>query len=84
MVSISLPDELVDELTDIAQSQNRPLSDVVAAMISHYKTEVEKQQESDAEFAAMFGIYDDDVTYMSTTVRETIRSHFEKKHGRTD
>ena len=84
MVSIVLPDALAQQLEEIAQRENRPLTDVVASMIEQYEPKSVSQEESDAAFDAIFGIYDDDVTDMSTSVRETLKDYFEKKYGRPE
>lgn len=84
MVTINLPEELAQQLEAIAQRENRPVEDVVAAMITKYEPEAESQQKKDAAFKAIFGIYDDDINDMSTTVSETLKQHFRDQDGRTD
>jgi metal-responsive CopG/Arc/MetJ family transcriptional regulator len=84
MVTINLPEELAQQLEAIAQRENRPVEDVVASMITKYEPQSASQQEKDAAFEAMFGIYDDDISDMSTTVSETLKQHFRDRDGRTD
>jgi hypothetical protein len=85
MINIPLPDELAKHLEAIAQRENRPLAEVVAAMLEQYdlatgQGEIEERHPLDA----FIGIYDDDITDMSTSVRRTIRDHFGRKNERAD
>ncbi|MBI5670772.1 MAG: ribbon-helix-helix protein, CopG family [Chloroflexi bacterium] len=87
MATIYLPEELVQKLEAIAQRQNRSVPDMIAAWaeqnLSDAETETEaSEEEKGANWEAIFGIYDDDVTDMSTTVRETLRAYYEKKYSR--
>ncbi len=84
MVTITLPEELAQRIEEIAQQENRSIVDVVASMVEKYELQIPSQEQSDQAFAAIFGIYDDDVTDMSTTVRETLQKYFQEKYGRTD
>jgi metal-responsive CopG/Arc/MetJ family transcriptional regulator len=84
MVTITLPDELAERIEAIAQRENRPISEVVQSMIEHYEPQTHLQEEADAAFESIFGIYDDDITDMSTTVRETIQKYFKDKYGNAD
>ncbi len=62
MMHITLPEELAEQLEAIARRENRRVEDVVASMIEQYEPPAPAQEESDAAFEALFGIYDDDVT----------------------
>lgn len=84
MMNITLPDELAKRLQDIARRENRPLENVVESMIEQYTPQATSQEKSDETFEALFGIYDDDITDMSTTVRETLHKHFQEKYGHPD
>jgi hypothetical protein len=83
MMNITLPKELAEQLEAITMRENRPVEDVVASMIEQYEPHAPSQEESDAAFEALVGIYDDDITDMSTTVRETLNRYFQDKYGRT-
>ena len=84
MMNIALPDELAKRLEEIAQRENRPVENVVASMIEQYALPTASQQSSDAAFEALFGIYDDDITDLSATVRETLQKYYQEKYGRSD
>jgi metal-responsive CopG/Arc/MetJ family transcriptional regulator len=84
MVNITLPDHLAAQLEEIAQREKRSVTDIVVSMIEQYEPKPVSQEESDTAFDSIFGIYDDDVTDMSTSVRETLKDYFEKKYGRPD
>ncbi len=84
MVSITLPDELAQRLAEIARRENRPVEDVALEILEQYTPPSDSQAESDAAFEAIFGMFDDDVTDLSVTVRETIQEHFRKKDVPTD
>ncbi len=80
--NVTLPDELARRLEDIARRENRPLAEVIASMVERYPAPVvEDIQDIDDP---IIGIFDDDVTDMSTTVRETMDDYWRKKYGRPD
>lgn len=71
--NVTLPDELARRLEDIARRENRPLAEVIASLLEQYPTPItEEIGEIDDP---IIGIFDDDVTDMSTTVRETMAKH---------
>ena len=84
MTDIPLPDDLAAQLEAIARRENRSLADLVALMVEQYKLTTD-QDNIDAQHPldAFTGIYDDDITNMSTSVRETIQEHF-RKNDRLD
>ena len=83
MINIMLPDEIARQIEEVAKFENRPVEEVVASMVQQYTPQPSSQEESDAAFASLFGIYDD-VSDMSTTVRETLHKHFKEKDGNSD
>ena len=84
MMNIALPDELAKRLEEIAQRENRPVENVVASMIEQYASLTTSQKSSDTAFEALFGIYDDDITDISSTVRETLQKYYQEKYGSSD
>jgi hypothetical protein len=84
MINIQLPDEIARRLEIVARLENRSVEEVVASMVEQYTPQPYSQAESDAAFEAIFGIFDDDVTDMSTTVRETLHKYFQEKYGDSD
>lgn len=83
MVSITLPDELAQRLAEVARRENRPVEDVALEILEQYippPDEVEKG----ADWGLILGAFDDEITDMSTTVKETLRSYYKDKYGRPD
>jgi hypothetical protein len=79
--NVTLPDEVARRLEEIAQRENRSLAEVVVSLLDQYPIPSEDAQEVDDPIV---GIFDDDVTDMSTTVRETMDAYWRKKYGRSD
>lgn len=77
MTTLVIPDNLAERLRHVAQQENRPLEDVLASLLDLYA------RQADA-FAAMDGMFDDDVPDLSSSVRETMSDYYRKKHGRAD
>lgn len=84
MENLLLPEHLIQKLEDIARQENRNVVEIITTMIEKYEQKTPSQQESDNAFKAIFGIYDDDITDMSTTVRETLQKYYQEKYGRPD
>jgi hypothetical protein len=84
MINIPLPDEIARQIEALAKLENRPVEAVIASMMQQYTPQPHSQEEADAAFQSIFGIYDDDITDMSTTVRETLQKHFQEKYGDSD
>jgi hypothetical protein len=80
--NVTLPDELARRLEEIARRENRPLAEVIASMVEQYA--VPPAEEMDDFVDPIIGIFDDDVTDLSTTVRETMDDYWRKKYGGTD
>jgi hypothetical protein len=77
MTTLVIPDTLAERLQHVAQQENRPLEDVLASMLDLYA------RQADA-FAAMEGMFDDDVPDLSSSVRDTMSGYYQKKYGRLD
>ncbi len=84
MVNISLPDDVAQALTELAETQHRPIADVVAEMLNLYKHEEIQQSLPDSAFESIIGVFDDDITDLSTTTRETLQQVIQDKYGRSD
>lgn len=77
MATLVIPNELAERLQHVAQHENRKVEEVLATMLELYTHQT-------SAFLAMDGMFDDDVTDLSTSVRDTMHDFYEKKHGRTD
>lgn len=75
MSQLVIEHDLAERLQAIARRENRPVEDVLASLLDLYTAQ------SDS-LAAMDGMFDDDVADLSTTVRETMDTYYQKKYGR--
>ncbi len=82
MVTITLPDELVHRLEEISRHENRSLAEIVATMTEQYRPAETPGETPDWDM--ILGVYEDDVTDMSTTVRETMKKYYQEKYGDSD
>lgn len=87
MTTLTLEDEtLVETLEELAKAENRPLTDLLWQMFKVYTSESTSPtpQEREEALRAMAGMFDDDVTDLSETVRETMDAYYRKKYGDSD
>lgn len=89
MTMLIVEDELASQLQEIAADENRPVEDVLRTLLELYaalpKTFTPAAQRTrDEILAAMDGMFNDDVTDLSTTVRETMTAYYQKKYGNPD
>ncbi len=84
MVNITIPDELAEQLETVARLENRPVVEVIETMLEQYEPKIQPEAGETHPLDAFIGIYDDDITDMSTSVRQTIKEHFQRKNERTD
>lgn len=85
MTTLSIKDDLAAELENLSVQENRSLDDVVRSMLEIYKALPESPHNpSNDALDAMLGMFDDDVTDMSSTVRETMDAYYRQKYGRPD
>lgn len=84
MASIFLSDDIVKRLEAAAQRENLTVSELLTDMLDQHILRTASQDEADAAFKSIIGIYDDDVNNMSTTVRETLQKYFQDKYGDPD
>ncbi len=82
MVTITVPDEPGETLEAIARQKNLSLVDVLADWAA--REQFEPATEKSTNWNLIAGIGDENVTNMSTSVRETIRQYFKDKYGGTD
>lgn len=83
MANLLLPEQLVHKLEDIARQENREVVDVLTSMIEKYTPET-PEEEKGPDWSVILGIGDEDITDMSTTVRETLQKYYQEKYGRPD
>jgi len=83
MVTIPLPEALAQRIEAIAQQEHRSIVDVMTSMVEKYQPEPPTEEQG-PDWSMILGIGDENITDMSTTVRETLQKYFQEKYGRTD
>jgi hypothetical protein len=69
MAQLILPEDLARRLNKIAQKEKRSIAEVLTSLLDRYTV---TQENADTDpLAAMDGLFDDDISDLSTTVRET-------------
>ncbi len=79
MSTISVSNEVANELEALARLEKRSVSDLIIDMLNQYREKSIQQEDADQAFLAMAGAFDDDLTDLSTSVRETMDRHFRDK-----
>jgi hypothetical protein len=78
MVAIQIHDEkLAKQLQDIATKEQRPIEAILQTLLDQYSTRM-------AALDNMRGIFDDDVTDLSASVRQTMTTFYQKHDERSD
>ena len=76
MAELDIQSDLIERLRAIAQRENRTVDDVITELLAMYDAH---QSQADDALEAMDGMFDDDISDLSTTVRETMRTYYENK-----
>ena len=76
MTQVIIEDELAERLQEIAQHENRPVQEVLVSLLELYTARAAALDEMD-------GMFDDDVSDLSTTVRATLNVFFKGEHDRS-
>ena len=84
MAIIHISEKVARAIEAVAKRENRPLDDVAGEVLEdHFLPESSSEPEESAEdvnpLDAIMGMFDDDVTDMSTTVKETMREYYKNK-----
>jgi hypothetical protein len=82
MVAIHLPEAVAERLERKAEREQREVSEVIADWLDRDDTDVVqdvKRRNRAETLNAMFGLFDDPVTDLSATVRETMEAYFKSK-----
>ena len=74
--NMTLPDTLTQRLQTIAESEGRTPEAFLQALLDAY----EQRTIGESAVDEFIGAFDDDVTDLSTTVRETLRQRFQTDH----
>jgi hypothetical protein len=73
MTNLSIPDDLAERLQQLAQQEKRPIEDVLTSMVEVYTHQL-------SALIAMDGMFDDPITDLSTSIRETMGNFYKGKH----
>ncbi len=82
MTTLMFPDDVAKRLEDFARRENRSVADVVAEWLDEHAPEEEPKKAPNWDL--ILGIGDENVTDMSTTVRETLDAYYKKKYANPD
>jgi hypothetical protein len=74
MVAIVIHEELAERLHAIARRENRTVEDVLSDLLDRYAAQPDMSVDESLvdPLAAMIGMFDDDITDLLSTVRETM------------
>lgn len=84
MTNLAIPDELAEQLAAIAQREHRSIQAVLVSMMEVYVASDAAEQRRNEAFLTSLGMFEDDVTDLSTTVQETMDGYWKKKYGDSD
>jgi hypothetical protein len=76
MSQVVIENDLAERLQEIALRENRPIEEILTSLLDLYAAQTDA-------LVAMDGTFDDEVTDLSSTVRETMDSYYQKKYGRS-
>jgi hypothetical protein len=89
MTILTIKDDLAAQLDKIAQTEQRSVEDVLRSALDLYASLPQDMgtkvpMTSNEVLESMDGMFDDDITDLSTTVRETMSAYYKKKYGDSD
>lgn len=84
MVMIQIPENLAKVIEKAAQRENRSLDELAVSVLEeHFPVEAADEALDASDdvnpLDSILGMFDDDVTDMSTTVKETMREYYKNK-----
>ncbi len=71
MTKLIIQDDLAERLRELARRENRQVEDVLSDLLELYDKSLDALE-------AMDGAFEDEVTDLSTTVRESMDEHYRK------
>jgi lipopolysaccharide biosynthesis regulator YciM len=77
MADLIIPEALAERLRRIAQQENRTVDEVLHTMLETYTA-----SSDDESLEAFVGAFDDEVSDLSSTVREHMQAYYRQKYGR--
>jgi metal-responsive CopG/Arc/MetJ family transcriptional regulator len=84
MATIEIDDDLALELEAIAAREGQTAGAIIKSLVQEYISQHGQIKPTPEALEAFIGMFDDDVTDLSTTVRETMDAYYRKKYGNSD
>ena len=81
MADLIIDDDLVQRLREIAEKENRPVGDVLRSMVEKYTPQLSSADEA---LLAMDGMFDDDITDLSSMTKDDVIELYRKKYADAD
>lgn len=94
MADLIIDDDLLQRLREIAQKENRPVEDVLRAMVKQYALQPDNSDQLQVmleayhtraaetdPLEALLGMFDDDITDLSSMTKEDVLEVYRKKYG---
>ncbi|MBZ0288523.1 MAG: hypothetical protein K8I30_12980 [Anaerolineae bacterium] len=89
MAIIHISEKVARAIEEVAKRENRPVDDVAGDVLEeHFLPQTsdapEKKEEGVSALDALMGLFDDDITDMSSNVKEHLREYYRNKNDRPD
>jgi hypothetical protein len=87
MADLIIHTKLAERLRAIAEREQREVEEVLADLVAQYESQSETHatdEDRAKALAEMAGMFDVDITDLSTTVNETMEAYYRNKYGRSD
>lgn len=81
MQPLLIDEALAEQIKATARAQNVSVDDFLRQLLQAYIASGLASAQSEEAFAAMDGMFDDEVTDLSVTVRETMEAYYREKFG---
>ncbi len=83
MAIIHISEKLAQAIEEVAKRENRPLDDVAGEVLEDHFLPEESVAGMSA-LDALMGMFDDDITDMSSNVKDHLREYYRNKYDRSD
>ncbi len=90
MKELVIADDLAEQLEAIAERENSSVERLLCSLVEFYMThhtqptEATERPTREEALEAFIGMFDDNITDMSTTVRETMEAYYRNKYASPD
>ncbi len=83
MANLTIDAEILQRLQEIAKQEKRPVNEVLRSMVEQYPEKSTTSTSVEA-LLAMDGMFDDDITDLSSITKEDVMEAYRKKYADTD